>query len=238
MKSATDKAIEYLQDRNVEIPIDILIHRIHNLNVEQMKKVIQYHKEQKQGTDYGSIRATLWADVYDNVYNYLTSSRNVTTYRQTLSVALSAAYINSSEQAWIDGGADLPLDDETLSWSKAELNAQLSYIDSLFETMKQLRKEGDFDALSEAFRRADGYTTALDGFYNYIKTAAFGGKMLTFVGSDGRESCHDCKRLKNQRKRASWWVSHELVPPSRMFECKGYNCDHYLIDDKGNVFTV
>lgn len=234
-----DKAIQFLEQRGYIIPPEVLALKSHKTNDEE-KELAHYIKSlaSKADTGYAAIKNTMWAAIYDNVYGYLTSNSPVTNFKNTISTAISAAYIYASESAWIDGGGELPLDDDTLSWAKAEMDAQLLYVDSLFDTLKQLRKEDDMDPIHEAFARATGYANSLDSYYNYIKTAAYGNRMLTFVGSDGRESCKDCSRMKGQRKRASWWVAHDMVPPSRNFECKGYNCDHYLIDDAGNIFTI
>jgi hypothetical protein len=238
MSNSIDSAINFLIRRNYPIPPEILALKSGKSSAE-MKSIYEYIKSSiKADNSYPAVRSKMWAGVYDQIYLYLTSKQNTTNFKNAAAAAISAGYIYASESAWIDGGGTLPLDDDTLAWAKGELNAQLSYIDSLFENLKKLRKEGDFDAIKEAYARADGYASSLDGYYNYIKASAYGGRMLTFVGSDGRESCHDCKKLKSQRKRASWWVSHDYVPPSRNFECKGYNCDHYLIDDAGNIFTI
>jgi hypothetical protein len=236
---AINTAIKFLVKRGYPIPLDILQMNTETKSNEDMLIVAAYIKRSiKQGDGYATIRNQFWSDVYDNVYDYLSEGGTVTAYKNRVVMSLSKAYIEASEEAWVAGGAELPIDEDTASWGRAEIQAQLSYVDKLFETLKQLRKEEDVNKIQEGFDRADGYADALDSFFNYIKTAAFGGKMLTFVGSDGRESCKDCKRLKGQRRRASWWTSHDLVPPSRNFECGGYNCDHYLVDDAGNVFTV
>lgn len=236
-QNVIDKSIDFLINRGYAIPVEVLAIKSKKTN-EEKQLMAKKIKEAKAFEGYPGIRAKFWDDIYENVYGYLNSNKQIPTFKLPLSVSLSSAYINASEQAWIDGGSSLPIDDDTLLWAKTELDAQLSYLDNLFETLKKLRKEDDVDPITEAFNRASSYSKALDSFYNYIKVAAAGGKMLTFTGSDGRESCSDCRRLKGQRKRASWWVSHDLVPPSRHFECGGYNCDHFLIDDKGNLFTI
>jgi hypothetical protein len=238
MKQDTiNKAIDFLLNRGYSIPVEIIAMKTTAKTPEQKEFISQFMHSFK-GVGYPAIRSTMWAKVYDNVYGYLDSTSNITKFRDAMVFAVSEAYMNTLETAWIDGGSQPPIDDDTVEWAKSELSSQLFYVDSLFSVLKQLRKEGDVDLINTAFQKADGYASALDAFYNYVKTSAYGGRMLTFVGSDGRESCSDCRRLKGQRKRASWWTSHEFVPPSRHFECRGYNCDHYLVDDAGNVFTI
>jgi hypothetical protein len=235
-------AIEYLEARGTKIPVEIILQLRqfgYPATVEGKKMVADLlKKEMKQAGTYQGVRQEVWAAVYDAVYNYLSSTEYRPTEFMPMATAVSKAYIETSEIAYEDGGGTLPLDEDTLAYAKGELDAQLGYIDSLFQTLKGLRKEGDFDAINEAFKRADGYSNSLDMFYNSIKTMAAGNKMLTFSGTDGRESCDDCKRYKNQRHRASWWVSHNAVPPSRDFACGGYHCDHVLVDDDGQEFTI
>jgi len=192
----------------------------------------------KDAGDYATIRTQMYEAVYGAVSDFLNSNAQTGTYSRLMSAAVSQAYINAADTAYVDGGAELPLDMDTASWARAELNAQFGFIDSLFQTLKALRKEGDFDADAEGTARAEGYAQSLDMLYSGVKMRAAGNVMLTFAGEDGAESCKDCQRYKGQRHRASWWVAHGAIPPSRDFECKGYNCFHRLVDDDGNEFTI
>lgn len=192
----------------------------------------------KGAGDYSSIRDSLWSAIYDSVVGYLSGSGHITGPKSQFTTAMAQAYVETADTGYMDGGGDLPLDEDTAAWARAELQAQFGFVDSLFENLKMLRKENDFDADSEAEARADGYCDSLDALYNGAKLAGAKNKMLTFGGSDGAESCKDCQKYKDQRHRASWWLSRNAVPPSRDFECKGYNCYHYLFDDEGNEFTI
>ena len=224
---AIQTAIKYLRDRGQSIPSHVLA---------------LSRKEIKQTGEYNSIRQELWAAVYDAVYDFLSSNAQVGTYSRPMSTAISKAYIEASDTGYEDGGGILPLDEDTSAWVRAELDAQFGYVDSLFLTLKELRKEEDVDIIHEAFLHADGYANSLDALYNGAKIAgAIAGPksiMLTLDGPDGKESCTDCTRLKGQRHRASWWRNHGLVPPSRNYACGGYHCEHRLYDDDGNEFTI
>lgn len=241
-------AIEYLRERGTQIPPEMLA-QLRGLGLplkkdekESIAKSIKagliHSKEMKQADSYGAIRDKLWIEIYDSVYDYLNGDLTIASARNKMTLAISEAYINSADIAYQDGGGTLPLDDDTASFANGELQAQLGYADSLFTTLKGLKKEGDYDANGEASDRADGYTGSMDALYNSVKTMAAGNTMLTFDGDDGKESCNDCKRYKGQRHRASWWISHNAVPPNRNFECGGYNCEHYLVDDDGKEFTI
>jgi len=241
-------AINYLRERGTDIPVEILS-QLRGLGLpmekkdkEKIAKSIKagliHSRELKAADSYGAIRDALWIAVYDSVYDYLNGDLSIASARNKMTLALSEAYINSADIAYQDGGGTLPLDDDTASYANGELQAQLGFVDSLFATLKGLKKEDDYNANSEASDHADGYSNSLDSLYNSVKVMAAGNTMLTFTGDDGKESCNDCKRYKDQRHRASWWMSHNAVPPNRSFICGGYNCDHMLVDDDGEEFTI
>jgi hypothetical protein len=247
-------AIEYLEARGTKIPVEVIL-QLYKLgyvvNQEDKKGIADliksnkiHSKEIKQAMFYQPIRDELWAVVYDAVYNYLSSharSENVPPEARTMAAAIGKAYIETTDIAYVDGGGSLPLDGDTLSLARSYMNQQLAFVDGLFETLKQMRKEGDFDAISVAFQKANSWSDSLDGFYNMVKLAGAGNKMLTFVQvRNTKESCDDCVRLRGKRHRASWWISHEYVPPKGIgLACSaGGHCGDALIDDNGNEFTI
>lgn len=193
--------------------------------------------------EYSQVRADYWAKIYDAVEEYLLSSSAVTSYKNRLKRAMVEAFTKVGDIAWQDGGNDLPLGDDANAWLTSRLNAEIGFIDNTFQSLSLLRKEETEEtirdaAIHQAFARADGYANTLDGIYSTIKAMSAGAKMLTFVGEDGDESCTDCKRYKNKRKKASWWVANNAIPPNRDFECHGYRCRHVLVTDSGELFTI
>lgn len=220
----------------IESVLQYLLDRKYPITSEEAKAIASEMK-QVDG-DYYPVRQELWGSVYDNVFGFLSGKGQVNTYANPMATAIAKAYIDTADIAYQDGGGTLPLDEDTLATAKALMNEQLGYVDSMFDTLKQLRKEGDYDPISVAFEKAKLWTNSLDSFYNSIKVMGAGNKMLTFDGDDGKESCKDCQKYKGQRHRATWWSAHNAVPPNRDFECHGYNCYHILVDDEGNQFTV
>lgn len=194
----------------------------------------------KDAGDYSAIRDRLWSALYDAVETYLSGSGYVTGPKSAFTTALAQAYIDAADTGYVDGGGELPLDEDTAAWARGELDAQFGFADSLFETLKALRKEGDFDAASEAEARADSWTMALDGFYNAIKMAGAGNAMLTWTLGDTETHCDTCQKLDGERHRASWFLSRGYTPrkPGSNTECGGYRCDCSLIDNEGNEFTI
>lgn len=194
--------------------------------------------------NYSDVRATYWAEVYDAVYEYLTTEGSrITAYKNRIKKAMANAFNLTGEIAYEDGGNKLPMDPDTQSWLASKQAAEFAYIDVLFESLRALRKDEEFnpltDAISEAFTRADGYAKTLDGVYSNIKVMSSGSKMLTLVGKDGLQSCPECQKYKGQRHRASWWVGHNLVPgKGSAYSCGGWNCFHVLVDDNGMLYTL
>lgn len=188
--------------------------------------------------NYAQVRDAYYQDIFSEIFDYLDGSGSISTFKNDIKKSMLDKFTQAAETGWVDGGSDLPMDKAVDEWLTAMMNGEVGHIDLLFQTLKQLRSDGEVDKTAEAQRRADGYTQTLDMIYNHAKIAAAGSKMLTFVGDDGKESCTDCKRYKNKRKKASWWAKNDAIPPNRNFECKGYNCHHALVDDEGNVWTL
>jgi len=192
--------------------------------------------------DYSAIRGEYWSIVYDSVEQYLSGDGRSTAYKGAMKRAMLEAFTDTADTGWADGFPKdkevPPMDEIEREMITVEQNLESAHIDELFARLAELRKEGDFDAINEAYARAEGYAKTLDRVYNEFKARAAGATMLTFVGDDGAESCSDCRKYKNKRHRASWWISHNAVPPNRDFECKGYRCMHVLVNDRGELFTI
>lgn len=192
----------------------------------------------KAADGYPGVRSDYWHSVYNAVYDYLTGNKPVTSFVNSVKRAFTDAYIKAAEIGYVEGGADLPFDDETIAWLTGVQAQEFSYIEGLFSRLKA-EWEG-LDPGTEAANRAEGYTGTLDAIFGEAKVRAAGNKMLTLDGDDGKESCPECKKLKGARHRASWWIKNGLVPApgNTNYTCGNYNCDHRLYDDDGNEYTI
>lgn len=192
--------------------------------------------------DYSYLRGQYFSAVYDAVNQYLRGNKAITTYKNSLKNSIASSFQSVAQQAWTDAGADLPLDSDTSSYVDGTISSEQGYVDNLFSRLKILRKEegdnAEYIASGEAGTAADNWSHTLDILYANVKLLAKPNVMLTFGGTDGSESCTDCKRYKGQRHRAKWWVARDAVPPSRSFKCKGYKCQHHLVDDSGRLYTL
>jgi hypothetical protein len=205
------------------------------LTPEQAQKILELSIG-----DYAAVRQEYYGQIYFAVFGYLSDVGGLKTNKNAMKRAMVEAFGATETLAWQDGGGDLPVGEEAVAWVTARQQAEIGFIDLLFQQLSELKKEEGIDPEAEATARAEGYTRTLDGLYNEVKAMAFGNKMLTFVGRDGMESCPDCQKLKEQRHRASWWVRRGLIPyrGNINFACGGWRCEHFLVDDQGGVFTL
>jgi hypothetical protein len=190
---------------------------------------------------YDGINTIMRAAVYDAVYFYLTSGAgHVTNYRNAMSTAVSKAYIEAADLAYVDGGGELPMDTETAAWARLQVDLQFGYIDELFEGLRELRKSGDFDAGAIASARAEGYASGLDGFYNEAVLRGKKNQMVTWHLGATEKHCKTCASLDGKSHRISWYIDHDYIPRKNgcNLDCGGYNCDCTLTDKDGNEVTI
>lgn len=197
--------------------------------------------------DMATISAQYHDAITQAVIDYFTGDRRIQDARGDYKHAVAQAFGDSFETGWLDGGGELPVDDDANEWLTARMEAEFGYVAILFQQMKELKKEDDkdFDYFAFATARADGYTATLRTVHAEGKVRAAGNKLLTFTGTDGSPDhiCQStngtCVRLMGQRHRASWWVSRGLIPGpgNSNYDCGGWNCQHFLADNDGNKFT-
>jgi hypothetical protein len=187
---------------------------------------------------YPQVRKRYYDDVFVAVYDYLDSEQGITKFKNSMKTAIGNAFVQAAEIAWEAGGGALLIDPAIADWVASMTDAEFAFVDVLFQNLKAIRGSEDLKLFEYSSARASGYAGTLDKIYNYVKVAAAKDVMLTFAGDDGAESCSDCTKYKGKRHKASWWVKNNAVPPNRDFECKGYNCQHALVDDSGKVWTL
>lgn len=209
-------------------------------DIDVKKKMILEEKTRQYDGDFTTTQAAYNDAVYTIVRDYLDGDDRATSYKTAFKRNMVEAFASAVENGVLDGGGELPLEDEEDALLTNAQSAELGNIDSLFDTLKTLRDAGTADPTAEAQARADGYASTLVGLYNQAKLMGMGNKMLTFAGSDGEHSCETCQWLQGQRHRAKWWVANDYVPPkgSGLICAPGGKCLHELQDDDGNVVTL
>jgi hypothetical protein len=194
----------------------------------------------KAAGGYDGIRYLMSAAVFDAVEGYLSGGGNVTTYKAQMAAAVAQAYVEAADAGYEEGGGELPLDADTAAWARAQLDAQLAFVDSMFETLRELRKEEDVDANGEAERRADGWASGLDGFYNESILRGSKNVMAYWVLGSTEKHCPSCSSLAGGGHKISWYIDRDYIPRKNgcALDCKGYNCDCRLEDKNGNEITI
>jgi hypothetical protein len=189
---------------------------------------------------YEGVRIVMRGEIFGAVFGYLSGSGYITTHKAAMATAVSRAYIETADIAYVDGGGSLPMDEDTAAWARGQLDAQLGFVDELFEHLREVRKSGSFDAGSIASARADGYASALDGFANEARLRGSKNMMVTWHLGATEKHCKTCAGLDGKRHKISWFVDRNYIPrkPGADLECGGWNCDCSLTDDQGNELTI
>jgi len=201
--------------------------------------------------DYGSVRQEYQLSFAGLITEYLYADRATrSVYAERLKRLVVNYFSYAFEAGWEDGGgdaADIPAKD--LSWLLDKKNAEYGHIDLLMYSLKEVRsdiKKSDDDIPVGEWpdiidQRTTGYVNTLDGIYSEGKIRGGEDISLIFVGPDGRENCPTCAKWKNKRHRKSFWLKRGLIPGqpgNPNFQCRGYLCQHYLVDDYGMRYTL
>lgn len=191
----------------------------------------------KAAPGYDGIRNIYFGEVFDAVYDYLTGNRPVTSFRASMQRAMVQAFGDTVDIAYVDGGGDLPLDDETLDWYNSQVSAEMGFIEELFG---RLREEwAGIDPATEAEARATGYVFRLDALYAEAKMRGSKNILLTWHLGRTEKHCSTCAELDGQSHRISWYLDRNYIPrrPHASMECGGFRCDCTLTDKSGNEYT-
>lgn len=180
----------------------------------------------KASGDYSAIRLNYYILVYQSIYEYLTSDRPVTSFRNAMNRAIVEAFGAAVDLGYVEGGSELPLDDETLTWLNGQVSQEIDFANDLFA---RLRDEFEGDADTEATARAEGYCRTLDSLYGEAKMRGSKNIVLEFTGDDGKESCPECTAMKGKRHRVKYIIENNLIPRpgNDVYSCAGYHCEHY-----------
>jgi len=165
---------------------------------------------------------------------------NIQTAKGAFKRAMANAFGDAFDMGWAMGGGEFPVDANAADWYTARQNAELGYIDMLFQQAKELKKEPDFDVLPWVNERADNYTSTLAAVFNAGKLLSLKNQSLTWRLGNTEKHCATCSKLDGQKHRASWFVSRDYIPrkPGAGMDCGGYNCDCSLEDKEGNTVTA
>jgi hypothetical protein len=198
--------------------------------------------------DYAPIRSAYRMEISGWMLEYLlTDKAKITKFKNGMKKAMLTAFPEAFYQGYSDGGGggreDVSKEDD--AWLTAKMNAEMGYIDMLFQGLKDFRADPDTtpeDYQAEVDKRAENYCKTLDGIYSEGLLRGSKDEMVQFGGNDGMESCPECQKYQGVKHKISWWVRKGLVPGqpgNPRFSCHGYNCQHYLFSVKtGKIYTI
>jgi hypothetical protein len=142
-------------------------------------------------------------------------------------IRMRAALSKFGKSAYLDGLAEGGIDVSSIPPEDSDifagiLAAQSQYVTDARSTIT------DFGGDAKA--RAQMWQKSLDPFYYGAVESADKNGLYTFDGDDGAESCKDCRALKGQTHRMSWWIKNRKRPvvDAGSFECGGWHCQHML----------
>ena len=211
--------------------------------VNEIVKSFGQHETSLEAGDYYTVRSKYKYEIKTAILEYLISDGgSVAGPKNQMKQAMVEAFGNAFDSGYEDGGGDVKeMRSGDSDWVANKQTTELGFIDQLFDRLREIKKEDpDEDNTAEVDDRSESYASTLDGVYAEGKLRGSGNVMLTFEGEDGEESCKECRKWKGKRHAASFWIIRGLIPgqPGNVnFSCRGYNCQHYLFDDKGEIWA-
>ena len=214
-------SIHWRKENNLAIPSELLTRAI------------------KAAGDLTAINAEYHDAITQALLNYLEGG-SMQSAKGLFKRGTSNAFNDAFDLGWIDGEQEMPVDDNANEWLGAQMTAEFGFVDTVFQSAKELKKEEGFNALEWASARADGYTGTIEAIYNAGKLFASKNQMLTWHLGQTEKHCDTCAKLDGGSHRASWYVARNYIPrkPGAAMKCGGYYCDCSLTNKKGEDVTI
>jgi hypothetical protein len=194
----------------------------------------------KADGDISGVNAAYHDAITEALTAYFEEGGSVAGPKNAIKQAVTEAFGAAFDTGWVDGGGELPADEDALDWFNARVEQEYGFIDVLLEQAKQLRKEEEPDWFTWLTSRADSFTATVGSIYNAAVLFAKKNQMLEWSLGNTEKHCATCSKLDGGRHRASWYIAHDYIPrkPGANLDCGGFNCDCSLVDDQGNELTI
>lgn len=189
-------------------------------------------------TRYNKLRSEFVDLVQLAVASYLSSSRPVSSYRSDVRNAVTEYFTKAFYRGYVDAGGE-ETEEEDDNWLVLEVNRQIDFVDSMFDSLKAVR--GDVDPDDEANKRAAAWAGTMDGIYNEGKFRGDGNVMLTMKRDPSApeaqsDPCATCKRWRGKRRSAKKWRADGLLARNgnEAYECgrwEGSCFDEFYLDN-------
>lgn len=172
-----------------------------------------------------------------NLTDLFQAGNNGDTTRRRAGVVMRAQLSKLGRQAYEDGLKTGGVEDSLDEDDKATLAVWLAE-QSIFVTkfLDELYSAGLTDKEIGARAQAWANVSLQSAYYDGLQSSDKNG-MYAFVGTDGLESCDQCKTLKTQVHRMKDWTRKQLRPGVDIssFDCHGFQCDHFLDKTTGRA---
>lgn len=150
--------------------------------------------------------------------------------RRRAGTVLRGQIVRFGRQAYRDGliagGVNTPLTNDDQAKVTALLGKTSEYVTHfLNEVYMEGLTPAELTARAQMWINKTLYAFHVEGL-----TTADADGMYEFAGTDGVKTCKTCARLQGRRMSLKDWRRLNLVPSVNgdSFECKGFNCRHYL----------
>jgi len=196
----------------------------------------------RPGMSLGAIEAEYRFTLTDIMTAYLEENRPITAFRNEMRRAANDAMTLAGYAGYADAGGSGALPDKVVSWIQARIDAEMGFINEVFQKLKELHKSGTPEE-QQAFigARAEGYTASLQGVYNYAQMGGQVGVMGVWRLGATEEHCPFCSAFHGLVAYASEWRELGIQPQNapnpaltgtRHGEkgCEGWRCDCSLDD--------
>jgi len=229
LHTSITKAFEYLSTNSIEIPSELL--------VRARVKGVSFKAYVDGGVE--AINARYNNEIIAAMVTYFEGGAATAPKNQFLQ-AMTEAFNGAFDTGWVDGGQELPLDEKVATWLISRMEQERGYINDLFQQIKELRNDKEFDYFTWATNKAGRYTSTVLSVYNAAALMAKKNQILTWHLGNTEKHCDTCLALNGNSHRASWYIDHDYIPrkPGAAMDCGGYHCDCKLKDKSGDEVTL
>ena len=167
------------------------------------------------------------------VIGFTVSSSILADMRGIVKNAVADAYVDGLKEGGISFD-EMSDDDATMIIELGD--AQLAFVNDFVKAIREARsdKAAQRDILDN---RIPMWMASIETAGGYGLASAKENTMGTWRYGK-TEHCDTCRALNGQRKRLKTWVRQGLIPQqpgNELLDCRGYNCQCEIRDDRGRV---
>ena len=216
------------------------------MNDQQLREAEQLLKQELSIITLKSVNEVL-REYQDTLERYVVNVVNGNMTKGEMSRAMRALIKRLAPNAYTEGMREGGIrdpeaemedeDDEAIATWAAD---QLLYVDGFTESCQEASTLKGDDRTTQRdilLNRVDDWVSSMRFIGQKGYLSAKGNLPLTMKGTDGKVSCNECQKYKNQRHRMSWWDKRGLLDrPNENYTCGRFDtCQHHFYDDDDNI---